>query len=70
MHSKVSAWQNKIDPAFSKIIQQYIQFLDTAGLPANTGWVILASEQLGLWQEKDIQGWIKDYEKKKTKEIS
>lgn len=64
-----TSWKYKIDPAFDKIIKQFIQFLDISGMPANSGWVVLEDEPLTLWQEKGMQGWIKRYEKNMTKEM-
>jgi hypothetical protein len=43
-------------------------FIQSAGLPANSGWLRLEDEPLKLWEEKGMQGWIKTYEKDMTNE--
>lgn len=62
------SWKDKIDPAFDKIIKFYLEFLGLVGLPANTGWIRLEDEPLKLWENKGMQGWIKQYEKNMTLE--
>jgi hypothetical protein len=68
MERESSSWKEKVDPAFDKIIKYFIQFIESAGLPANSGWLKLEDEPLKLWEEKGMQGWIKNYEKDMTNE--
>jgi len=49
MTAKITSWKEKVDPAFDKIIKYFIQFIESAGLPANSGWLKLEDEPLKLW---------------------
>jgi hypothetical protein len=37
MTAKIVSWKEKVDPAFDKIIKYFIQFIESSGLPANSG---------------------------------
>jgi len=68
MTANTASWKEKVDPAFDKIIKYFIQFIESSGLPANSGWLKLEDEPFKLWEEKGMQGWIKKYEKDMTNE--
>jgi len=52
MISNHSSWKEKVDPAFDKIIKYFIQFIESAGLPANSGWLKLENELLSFGKKR------------------
>lgn len=48
---KNNTWQHKIDPAFDELIQVYRLFLEECKLPANTGFIYLADDNLKVMEE-------------------
>jgi hypothetical protein len=55
-HTKAPTPPNQVNPAFDKIIKYFIRFIESSGLPANSGSLKLEDEPLKLWEEKDMQG--------------
>jgi len=62
MQYKKSSWKDKLDPAFDKIIKNYILFLEQVKLPANSGWIMLTEEFYKIWEQKEMKGWTDHYE--------
>ncbi len=57
-----------MDPHFNEIVAKYLQFLDQTGIPSSSGWLLFEDEPMKQWEQKGMQGWIRDYEKKVTKD--
>lgn len=57
------SWKDKIDPAFDRLIKNYLGFIDAINLPANTGWVIFEPEYLSHWEKKGMESWSDRYDK-------
>lgn len=68
MTSKTDFWKQKVDPALVKIIKYFLQTLNQANLPANTGWVALEEHYMKIIEEKELQGWVKNYKNMIDKE--
>jgi hypothetical protein len=49
MTDKINSWKEKVDPAFDKIIKYFIRFIESSGLPANSGWLKLEDEPLNYF---------------------
>jgi len=46
MTANSASWKEKVYPAFDKIIKYFIQLIESAALPANSGWLRLEDEPL------------------------
>jgi hypothetical protein len=52
MASKTTSWKEKVAPAFDKIIKYFIQFIESASLPTNTGWLRLENEEKQYFERR------------------
>jgi hypothetical protein len=69
MENNIDSWKQKVDPAFVKFIQIWLNFLKVIHLPDNEGYIAVDAKSLGILGIEGFPSLASVYEYDETKDV-